>query len=206
MKNILCFGDSNTWGYIPVTKQRFDYQTRWTGVLQNILGHHYRIIEEGLNGRTTVHNEAERPFRSGVDLLPVLMESHTNLDLLIIMLGTNDLKTKFNSSAMDIAQNIKLLCQLAMNCEYNRTVQLLLISPTHVVTMNEDDSLDFSGAIEESLNFTTYYHQVAKELNIYFFDASQTVNTTTQDGIHWSRQQHTDFAKSLADKIKSILK
>ena len=155
MKNILCFGDSNTWGYAPITKTRFDENTRWTGVLQKQLGQNYRIIEEGLNGRTTVHNEEGRPFRNGSDLLPVLMESHAPLDLVIIMLGTNDLKTKFNSTAQQIAENIKFVCELAINNEYNPKAQILLISPTLVVEMNDEDKPEFVGAIEKSLEFNS---------------------------------------------------
>ena len=133
MKNIFCFGDSNTWGYAPLTKLRFDEKNRWTGVLQQAQGSNYHIIEEGLNGRTSVHNEQDRPFRSGADLLPVLMESHAPIDLVVIMLGTNDLKSKFNSSSLQISKNIKSLCKLAMHCDYNPKVQILLVSPSHVV-------------------------------------------------------------------------
>ena len=75
MKNILCFGDSNTWGYEPLVARRYPADVRWTGVLQNSLGDGFRVIEEGLNGRTNVTNEAERPIRSGLDVLPVILFS-----------------------------------------------------------------------------------------------------------------------------------
>ena len=205
MKNILCFGDSNTWGYAPLTKQRFDKNTRWTGVLQQTLGGNYRIIEEGLNGRTTVHNEEGRPYRSGADLLPVLMESHAPLDLVIIMLGTNDLKTKFKSTPQQIANNIKSICELAINNEYNPTTQILLISPTLVVQMNDEDKLEFAGAIEKSLEFATCYENVAKELNLHFLDAAQIVHTTTEDGVHWSASQHRKFGYEITKDIIPIL-
>ena len=197
MKNILCFGDSNTWGYAPNNTLRFDEETRWTGLLQKALGRSYRIIEEGLNGRTTVHNDKDRPYRSGADLLPVLMESHAPIDLVIIMLGTNDLKTKFNSTAKQISNNIKSLCQLAMSCEYNPKTQILLISPSHVVKANTDDNIEFSGAIEKSRELSLHYKKVAKDLNIYFVNASQIIETTEQDGIHWTNQQHRKFGLRL---------
>ena len=98
MKNILCFGDSNTWGYDPnqgYTKQRYSIDERWTGVLQKKLGDEYRIIEEGLNGRTTLRNldlgDPNAPFLSGREALPMIMSTHKPLDLVMIMLGTNDL-------------------------------------------------------------------------------------------------------------------
>ncbi len=205
MKNILCFGDSNTWGYAPFTKLRFDTNTRWTGVLQQNLGDEYCVIEEGLNGRTTVHNEEGRPFRSGAKLLPVLMESHAPLDLVIIMLGTNDLKTKFNSTPQQIAENIKVVCELANNNEYNLKAQILLISPTHVVEMKDEDKVEFAGAIEKSLEFAIYYERVAKQLNLHFLDAAQIVQTTTEDGVHWTAQQHREFGLKIAKEIIPVL-
>ena len=107
MKTVLCFGDSNTWGYSPVDGTRYPLDIRWTGVLQKSLGVDYRIIEEGLNGRTTFINEDERPLRSGSDVLQIILESHRPLDFVIIMLGTNDLKVEFNLSVEEIAQGAK---------------------------------------------------------------------------------------------------
>ena len=105
MINILCFGDSNTWGYDPETQTRFSKKIRWTGVLQQLLGTNFNVIEEGLNGRTTNVNEKEehdlgyfRAYRSAMDLLSILIETNSPLDLIVVMLGTNDLKTNFNQS------------------------------------------------------------------------------------------------------------
>jgi lysophospholipase L1-like esterase len=206
MKNILCFGDSNTWGYEPVTKNRFNQKTRWTGVLQQTLGNKFRVIEEGLNGRTTIHNEKDRLIRSGAEILPVLIESHAPLDLIIIMLGTNDLKAKFNSTPSQISANIKTVCNLAKSNEYNPSTQVLLISPSHVVEMKQEDSYEFDGAMDKSKELAKYYKNVANELSINFFDASLVVKTTTKDGIHWTANQHSDFALQLAIIIKNLLK
>jgi lysophospholipase L1-like esterase len=205
MKNILCFGDSNTWGYAPLTKLRFDEKTRWTCVLQQALGSNYHIIEEGLNGRTTVHNEQDRPLRSGADLLPVLMESHNPIDLLVIMLGTNDLKTKFNSSSRQISNNVKSLCQLAMNCDYNPKFQIILVSPSHVVKVNKEDNIEFDGAFEKSRELSLHYKKLAKDLHLYYIDASKIVETTEDDGIHWTAQQHRKFGLRLAKTIEKII-
>lgn len=205
MKNILCFGDSNTWGYAPKGNLRFDEQTRWTGVLQRALGDTYRTIEEGLNGRTTVHNELNRSYRSGADLLPLLMESHSPIDLVVIMLGTNDLKAKFNSSSLQISNNVKSLCELALDCDYNPNVQILLISPSHVVKAKKEDNLEFAGAIKKSIELSFHYKNVAKDLNIYFVNAAQIVKTTEDDGIHWTPQQHRKFGLRLAKTIEKIV-
>jgi lysophospholipase L1-like esterase len=104
---ILCFGDSNTWGYNPENAERFGSGIRWTGILQAELGTHYSIIEEGLNARTTVFTdpvEGTRIDRNGRNHLAVLLESHRPIDVVIVMLGLNDLKRRFAVSALDIAQ------------------------------------------------------------------------------------------------------
>ena len=97
MWEILCYGDSNTWGYNPSTKERYDRYERWTGILQFTLGDEYHVIEEGLNGRTTVWDEPiEGEYKNGKTYLVSCLESHKPLDLVIIMLGTNDLKKRFS--------------------------------------------------------------------------------------------------------------
>ena len=101
MKNILAFGDSNTWGLIPGTKERYPDEIRWTGLVQNKLND-TKIIEEGLCGRTTVFEDEIRPFRKGVDTLPLILESASPLDGVIIMLGTNDCKTYYHANPLSI--------------------------------------------------------------------------------------------------------
>ena len=96
MRRILCFGDSNTWGYDPATGERFDEQTRWTGVLQAALGGDYTVIEEGLNGRTTVWDDPIEGHKNGHEYLVPCLETHRPLDLVVLMLGTNDLKRRFS--------------------------------------------------------------------------------------------------------------
>ena len=97
MKTILCFGDSNTWGYNPENRQRFGPEERWSGILRNSLGEDYRAIEEGLNGRTTLWDDPIEGFKNGLDYLMPCLESHKPFDLITIMLGTNDLKCRFRS-------------------------------------------------------------------------------------------------------------
>ena len=104
--NILCFGDSNTWGYKPDKSGRYDENTRWTGLLQKKLGSGYHIIEEGLCGRTTVFQDELREGRRGLDLIGVTVEMHNPIDLMIIMLGTNDCKTRYRASASVIAKGL----------------------------------------------------------------------------------------------------
>ena len=111
--NILCFGDSNTYGYKPDGTGRFDTDTRWTSLLQKKLGADHRVIEEGLCGRTTVFQDDLREGRRGLDLIGVTMEMHNPIDLLIVMLGTNDCKARYNASAGTIAKGLAQVIQKA---------------------------------------------------------------------------------------------
>lgn len=208
MKTILCFGDSNTWGYSPQTGTRFPPDIRWTGVLQKSLGDNYRVIEEGLNGRTTFINEEgeeARPLRSGSDVLQIILESHRPLDFVTIMLGTNDLKLEFNLSVEEIALGAKELCETVLNSEYlaDNIPQILLISPTHIgSTIMPDQEEFFNQAREKSYQFAEHYQKVATELNIHFLDASKIVTPSDGEGVHWDGDQHIKFGKYLSETIK----
>ncbi len=207
MKNILCFGDSNTWGYEPLVARRYPADVRWTGVLQKALGDGFWVIEEGLNGRTNVTNEEERPMRSGLDVLPVLLESHRPLNLVVIMLGTNDLKHDFDLSAEQIADGARQVCRYVIDCEYltDDPPRILLISPTHVelVTVEEEDQ--FIGVIGKSRELAEHYQAVADDLGIHFLDASKIVVKTDLDGVHWDANQHKAFGESLSGTIRKII-
>jgi len=211
MKNILCFGDSNTWGYSPQDGSRHSPNVRWTGVLQKTLGHDYRIIEEGLNGRTTFVNEEgdeARPLRSGSDVLQIILESHRPLDFVIIMLGTNDLKVEFNLSAEEIAQGAKDLCETVLNSEYlaDNPPQVLLISPTLIgSTIMPDQEEFFNQARKKSLQFAEFFEKAAAEAGVHFLDAARLVKVSEVDGVHWDADQHQEFGKVLAGLVERIL-
>ena len=211
MKHILCFGDSNTWGYSPQDGSRFSPNVRWTGTLQKTLGADYNIIEEGLNGRTTFINEEgedARPFRSGSDVFSMILESHRPLDLVTIMLGTNDLKLEFNLSVEKIAQGVKELCEIVLSSEYliDNPPKLLLISPIHIgSTIQPDQEEFFEQAREKSYQFAEHYQRVAEELGIHFLDAAKIVSPSDGEGVHWDADQHIKFGKVLAQKATKIL-
>ena len=211
MKHILCFGDSNTWGYSPQDGSRFPPDVRWTGTLQKTLGADYNIIEEGLNGRTTFINEEgedARPFRSGSDVFSMILESHRPLDLVTIMLGTNDLKLEFNLSVEEIAQGVKELCEIVLSSEYliDNPPKLLLISPIHIgSTIQPDQEEFFEQAREKSYQFAEHYQRVAEELGIHFLDAAKIVSPSDGEGVHWDADQHIKFGKVLAQKATEIL-
>ncbi|MBQ4416282.1 MAG: acylhydrolase, partial [Butyrivibrio sp.] len=117
-RRILCFGDSLTWGYDPVKQNRIDEDSRWTGVLQNLLGDGYRVIEEGQNGRTIATDDPAEGEKNGLRYVIPCIESHKPLDLMIVMLGTNDLKKKFSYTVMDIAGEMQIFLEKVL--AYNR--------------------------------------------------------------------------------------
>lgn len=130
MKQILCFGDSNTWGLDGETGKRFPWEERWTGILQEKLADRdIRIVEEGLCGRTTIFEDSLRLGRRGTELLPTLLETHTP-DAVVLMLGTNDCKTIFGASAEIIGKGIaRLLEQIN---QYADKMKVLVISPIYL--------------------------------------------------------------------------
>lgn len=208
MKNILCFGDSNTWGYTPLSGVRYSINDRWPRVLQANLGDKYHIIEEGLCGRTIASHMQDRPQRSGQELLPALLESHRPLDLVIVMLGTNDLQHCFNLSAEEIASNMKSFCLMIKNNElinqHNPETKILLISPAHLAELPIEDQHHFQGGQLKSKQLARHYSQLASDLNLEFLDAHNFVQTTNIDGIHWTKEQHNKFGRILSTTINKI--
>ena len=108
MTTILCYGDSNTYGYNPVNGLRYPKDVRWTGVLQKLLGEQYAVIEEGCNGRTTVFEDIAEPWKAGLGYLKPCLNTHKPIDFVIMMLGSNDLKRMFHATAKEIADTLKL--------------------------------------------------------------------------------------------------
>lgn len=128
MFRILCFGDSNTYGYRPDGLGRFDENTRWTMRLSKKLGSGYQVVEEGLCGRTTIFDNDVNPGRRGSDHIGMLMESHNPIDLLIIMLGTNDYKCRYEATTELIVEGTQQVIDKAME-KASATCEVLLISP-----------------------------------------------------------------------------
>ncbi|MFZ4768284.1 MAG: GDSL-type esterase/lipase family protein, partial [Roseimicrobium sp.] len=137
MKTILCYGDSNTWGFVPesITEafpRRHPRDVRWTGVLQRELGAEYHVIEEGQNGRTTVHDDPINLHRNGRTYLPACLESHKPIDLVVLMLGTNDLKAMFGLSAPEIAAGAGQLATVILRSDtgpHATAPKILLVAP-----------------------------------------------------------------------------
>lgn len=207
---ILCFGDSNAYGQKPDRSGRYALDIRWTGRLQDLLGEGYYIIEEGLGSRTT-YLDYSKPGRNGKTYLHPCIESHNPIDIILVMLGTNDLKMEFGRSASTIAQAIKgLVDDINQYAKNKNGVQpkIVLISPIHI----HDTAPRFAEL------YTDYYnHQsaitsteladtikvVADQTQSHFVDAS-TVAAPGEDGIHLSKEAHLALGELLAHEIKKL--
>jgi len=206
-KRILCFGDSLTWGYNPQGGERFPWEKRWTGVLERELGAGFRIIEEGLNGRTTVWDDPIEGDKNGKRQLAPLLESHRPLDLVVIMLGTNDLKDRFALSPFDIALSAGYLVEMAQKSKAGpggAEPAVLLIAPPALSKLSEEMT-SFQAGVEKSKELEKHYRVVAAMKKCHFLDAGQIVQTSEIDGVHWEEDENLKFGRVLARKIRELL-
>jgi lysophospholipase L1-like esterase len=208
MRTVLCYGDSNTWGSDPETRERFTEDVRWPGVLRKRLGDEYRVIEEGLPGRTTVRDDPiEGDHKNGRTYLMACLESHRPLDLITLMLGTNDLKARFGSSASDIAQGAASLADMMLRsgCGPDGGPPIVvLISPPAVATLTDMAQM-FEGAEEKSRQFAGHYERFAEQHGCEFFDASEVIVSSDVDGIHLDAGAHGMLGQAVAARIAKIL-
>jgi lysophospholipase L1-like esterase len=210
MKSILCFGDSNTWGYRPDGTGRFDWETRWPGILQHELSGFARVIEEGLNARTTVFDdpvEGVSVCRNGSRHLPILLETHRPLDLVVIFLGVNDLKRRFDVTPFEIAQGANELVGIVRRSLAGPDAaapQVLLICPPPVKTLTALAGL-FEGAVTKSPNLASQYAWQAGRSGCHFLDAGAIVSLSPMDGIHLDGEAHSILGVKVAELVRNIL-
>ena len=200
--NILCFGDSNTYGYRPDGSGRFDADTRWTGLLQKKLGTNDRIIEEGLCGRTTVFSDELREGRRGLDTIGILLESHAPVDLLILMLGTNDCKTRYNASAGTIVKGLEQVITKAQKSS-SHPFRLLVISPILLAPGVGDPGFDpefNKGSELVSQNLATEYKKIAARYHADFLDAASVANASETDRQHLDALGHRLLVQKFLNK------
>lgn len=213
-KRILCFGDSLTWGWNPTAQgvpvNRYPYGERWTGVLDKKLGRNFEIIEEGLSGRTTNLDDPTDPRLNGGAYLPSALASHLPLDLVIIMLGTNDAKTYFHRSAFEIAAGMStLIGSVGASAGGIGTAypapQILLVSPPPLAKMPHPwfDEL-FSEGVEKTTELARHYENLAKFCGIPFLNAGDVVTTEGVDGIHFSAKNNRELGNAIAKKVADI--
>lgn len=202
MKALLCFGDSNTFGYDPENKSRYDFNDRWTGILSHKLQPlGIRIDEEGLCGRTTDFEDKYRAGRKGSDVLPFLLESHTP-EYVIIMLGTNDCKICYNNTSARIAEGVQKLIEQVK--AYSSRTRILLISPIHLADgvgeKGYDEEFD-QRSVSLSRELKAAYRAVAKKAGCGFLSASDYAAPSEADREHLDKIGHRSLASAIYNKL-----
>lgn len=203
---ILCFGDSNTFGYIPGGAGRYDKRIRWPGRLQRLLGSRFQIVEEGVCGRTNAFEDRTCPGRRGLDNIGGDMELYGPIDLLVVMLGTNDCKVQFQASAEKIAEGLEQILKKAGG-EALKPFQTLVIAPACLKeTVAEGDfGFEFDlDSVETSKRLAGTFREVAERYGCLFLDASEVTEVSDIDGVHLEEPGHEALAKAVAEVIKRL--
>jgi lysophospholipase L1-like esterase len=210
MKNILAFGDSLTWGFVAGKFERHPFEMRWPSTLEAGLGGKARVIAEGHNGRTTVFDDPTTlDDRNGSKALPMLLSTHQPLDLVIIMLGTNDIKYANRCRAFDAAMGMTRLVEIVQKFSFLPSYgspQILIMSPPALVPTTDEWFNDLWGhAIAESKLFASHYARVAKETGVHFFDAGTVAKADPTDGGHLDADNTKAIGTALVPVVKNIL-
>lgn len=214
MKTILCYGDSNTWGWIPGTAAcRYDETTRWCGVMRALLGSEYQVIEAGQNGRTTVLDDPVEYDRNGYTHFFTTMDCAHPIDLVIVMLGTNDCKARFGVNGFDIANSLGQLAAMAVKSEFGpdgMPPKLLLVNPVWISEAYAAHPVMAPalgpGAVERSKEIGKYLPQVAERWNAAYFDANLWAKSSPVDGVHLLPEDHEILGRHMAEKVQELLK
>jgi lysophospholipase L1-like esterase len=221
-KRIMVFGDSNTWGWIARSEQppttRFAGDIRWPGVLQAELGDGYHVIEEALSGRTTNITPSPDPLQiagaglNGAAYLPAALGSHMPLDLVIIMLGLNDLWADKDRTPLEIglaAMGLVAIVQGsagAAGTSYPAPDVLLIAPPPIAPSAKEGSLADYLGErVEDSQEFGAIYGRLAAAIGIAFLDAGDVVTVEGVDGVHFSENNHRALGRAVAAHVKEML-
>ncbi|MFO8150637.1 MAG: SGNH/GDSL hydrolase family protein [Trueperaceae bacterium] len=212
-RTLLCFGDSNTWGFEPATMARYPRRVRWPGVAAAALGDGWQVVEAGLNGRTTVFEDPLDDLAGARHIGPVLA-SAAPVDVVVIALGTNDLKTRLSASAYEIAEGAGVLVDRVLASEDGPSggaPAVLLVGPPPLGNLGgwaerDPDAFEgfeqgWQGAVEKSRRFAAQYARVARVRGVPFLDAGEHVVSSDLDGIHWSREGHAAFGRAVAAAV-----
>lgn len=210
MRTVLCYGDSNTYGQTTANlpDDRYPHDVRWPGVLRQELGPNWMVIEEGLSGRTTVNDDPiEGAEKNGRTYLRPCIMSHKPLDLLILMLGTNDLKIRFNKTPGEIAMGIGALISDVKSMPAGidgRVPEMLVVAPPPTAWDLKEWSGVFQGAQEKSRALASEYERIAEMHEVHFFDSAIVVSSSDADGFHLDPAAHLALGQAIAEEVASI--
>lgn len=204
-RRIVCFGDSNTWGYDAVTNGRFNKDIRYTGVLQDILTDEYIVVEEGLCGRTAVFDDPLNEGMNGLKYLVPCLQTHSRLDWLTIMLGTNDCKERFSATPQNIADGVRRLVRTAKSLDiWISEPHILVITPPPIEKGCEASAVAGEMGIcsNKSYELAKLYEIHAKDEGCYYLNAGEFSKMNDIDYMHLDAESHKKLAQKIAEVIK----
>ncbi len=211
MKQILVYSDSLTWGIIPSTRKRLQFGDRWPGVMENLLntdGHTFRVIENCLNGRRTVWSDPFKPGRNGLEGIEQVVEMHSPLELIIVLLGTNDFQSMHSHSAWHSAQGIRSLITSIRQAPIEPGMpkpKILVVAPPPIQKPKGPIAPKFIGGEVKCVGVAREYMIVANELDCSFFDSASVTSSSEVDGVHLDKKQHHLFGKAIAGKVAEVM-
>lgn len=209
---VLCFGTSNTWGSNPADRSRHPADVRWPGVMAAELHGRIEIVEEGLRGRMIAFEDEASPGRRALDYLRPCLMSHQPLDVLIIELGTNDLKRKFGATPQSIAKSLEALIAVArgspLTSPDDRPFEIVIVAPPGIGTLKPPFAADFpEDAPAKAAALAAEYKTLAARTGCHFFDAGAIVTAPETDGLHLEAAQHRKLGTALAQFLQlSVLR
>lgn len=211
MQHILVYSDSLSWGLIPTTRKRLLFEQRWPGVMEMSLcsaGQRVRVIEDCLNGRRTVWDDPFKPGRNGLVGLAQRIEIHSPLELVILMLGTNDFQSMHEHNAWHASQGIFALVSAIRTAPIEPGMPvppILVIAPPAIRTPKGPIAPKFEGGERKCAGLAVAYQKVCEELGCHFFDAGSIVTSSNVDGVHLDLEQHLAFGNAVSTVVKTLL-
>lgn len=211
MRHILVYSDSISWGIIPMTRKRFPFHERWPGILENNLnkfGKDIRVIEDCLNGRRTIYDDPVRPGRNGRMGLSQRIEVNSPLELVILMLGTNDFQVNHMHTAKDAAKGMKVLIHEIRSATLEPGMimpKILVIAPPPILDPKGDIAIKFKDGHKKCLGLAEAYKELCEDENCIFFDAEKVTTSSVVDGVHFDLDQHAKFGEAISNFVKDLI-
>lgn len=206
MKKILCFGDSNTYGFIPQSGLRYDINTRWTGILQTLCNNEFEITEAGCNNRTAFIDNPTGINQTGYKILPEYLKTNF-FDIIILAIGINDLQRFFNPTLNEFEHGMEKLIQITKNLSPKSKIILICPSKLNLAGINNGIfSYQFDKiSVEKSGKLSPIYKSLAEKYKCHFIDLNNIVEVSPLDGLHFSPKSHKTIAENLYKNLKQTI-
>ena len=211
MQHILVYSDSLSWGIIPTTRKRLAFEQRWPGVMEIALdggGRKVRVVEDCLNGRRTVWDDPFKPGRNGLVGLAQRVEIYSPLELIVLMLGTNDFQSMHDYNAWHSSQGIGALVSAVRNAPIEPGMPVpavLVVAPPPIRVPKGPIAPKFEGGDKKCVGLAAAYQQICIEMNCHFFDAGSVTTSSNVDGIHLDAEQHAVLGRALSEVVATLL-